>query len=167
MPTKVKTATTKQYKFRAAIYKTGINFAVDVPASITKKLTAVKGYIRVKGTVNNFPFTKSLVPVKDNPYRLFVNMITLKGANTTVGKPATFIIEQDEQPVSEQYPMHDELKQALAKAKLQTSFDALTESRKKDILRYILFVKTQETRQKNIQKVITQLKDKQKNVRIP
>lgn len=69
----------KLYKFNARIYKSGINFVVDVPEIITSKLNVVKGYIKVKGTVNNFPFNKSLVPVKNAAHRLFVNMATLKG----------------------------------------------------------------------------------------
>ena len=79
-------ANPQKHQFRATIYKTGINFCVDVPAEITAALTATKSYIRIKGMINNFAFTKFLVPVKSGPYRLFVNMATLKGAKQRLAK---------------------------------------------------------------------------------
>lgn len=85
----------RQYRFKAEIYKTGINYCVDVPENITSEMTATKGYIKIKGSINTFLFNKSLVPVKNGPYRLFVNIQMLKGSNTTVGKTADFKIEQD------------------------------------------------------------------------
>lgn len=155
------------FRFRALIYKTGINFAVDVPARISSKLIAVKGYIRVKGTVNKFPFTKSLVPVKNGPYRLFVNMITLKGAQTSVGTTATFIIEQDAPASPNEYPMPPELAKQLKQKKLLAHFNSLTPYRKKEILRYLVQIKTAETMQRNILKLIAQLEKKVSDTRIP
>src|SRR5436190_1969601 len=93
------------YTFKALIYKTGINFAVDVPAEISSGLKASKGYIRIKGTVNNIPFTKSLVPVKEGPYRLFINTITIKGIRKMVGEFAEFVIEQDTTDPETEFPM--------------------------------------------------------------
>jgi hypothetical protein len=156
-----------QFRFRALIYKTGINFAVDVPASITSRLTAVKGYIRVKGTVNKFPFTKSLVPVKNGPYRLFVNMITLKGAQTKVGATATFIIEQDAPASEHEYPVPPALAKLLRQKKLLATFNSLTPYRKKEILRYLAQIKTDETMQRNVLKLVQRLEKKSTDVRIP
>ena len=39
----------KKYKFKAEIYKIGINYCVDVPGNITSEMTATKGYIKIKG----------------------------------------------------------------------------------------------------------------------
>lgn len=157
----------KTHTFRARIYKTGINFAVDVPAGITASLEAVKGYIRIRGTVNDFPFTKSLVPVKGRPYRLFVNMITLKGAKTAVGKIATFVIEQDEARPEVYHPMPSTLQKVLLEKGLLDAFENLTPSRKKDILRYLNSLKREETFERNMQKLIAQLQAKKKDVRVP
>ena len=52
------------YSFKAKIYKVGINPCVDVPEKIYSKLIATKGYIPVKGTINQFPFQQTLCPVK-------------------------------------------------------------------------------------------------------
>jgi Bacteriocin-protection, YdeI or OmpD-Associated/Domain of unknown function (DUF1905) len=157
----------KQYCFKAEIYKTGINFCVDVPDKITSKLERVKGYIKTKGTVNGFPFTKSLVPVKKGPYRLFVNIQTLKGGQTKVGEIANFVIEQNFESTSKEYSMPELLKQQLKQNNLTADFDNLSQSRKKDILRYLNYIKKEETLVKNIQKVVNQLVQKQKTARIP
>ncbi len=105
---------TEKYKFQAEIYKTGINYCVDVPKNITSELIAIKGYIKVKGIVNEFPFKKHLVPVKFGLYRLFVNVPTLKGAKTSVGEFANFEIEQGFEVEIKEYPVQKILLSSLA-----------------------------------------------------
>ena len=156
-----------KHKFKANIYKTGINLCVDVPKEITELLTANKGRINIKGQINGFDFTKTLMPVKNGPYRLFVNRAMIKGGKTALGEVATFEIEQDNKKVVKKYPTPLQLIERLRKEDLTTAFDSLTPSRKKDILKYLNYVKTEETLQKNIDKLITQLKNKEKNVRVP
>src|SRR5688572_22587854 len=155
------------FSFRAKIYKTGINWAVDVPERISTKLEKSKGYIRIKGTINGFDFKTNLVPVKDAPHRLFVNGIMMKGGNTALGKVAAFDIEQNTTRLEEEYPVPPKLKKALQAKRLTKQFENLTASRKKDILRYLYYIKTEETQQKNIDKVIKQLEGKNNNPRIP
>ncbi len=156
-----------KHRFKAVIYKTGINWCVDVPAAIAKKLVAGKGYIRIKGQINGFDFNKSLVPVKNAPYRLFVNGIMMKGAGTGLGKTAGFVIEQDTRKKEDEYPVPEFLEKRLLKEKLADAFTSLTASRKKDILRYLFHIKTAETLEKNIKKLLKQLKDKTGDVRVP
>jgi hypothetical protein len=160
--------------FEAKIYKVGINPCVKVPLSLTRKMKPVKGYIRVKGKINNHPFKQTLVPVKEAEYRLYVNGPMLKGSDLTVGNKAHFIIEQDLASRSKKdLPMVRLLKQELTEHKLEDSFVELTVARKKDILKYLNSLKTDEALKRNIDKVIIQLKNKKadpeknKNVRIP
>ncbi|OCX52078.1 hypothetical protein BEL04_11280 [Mucilaginibacter sp. PPCGB 2223] len=155
------------YTFKAVIYKTGINYGVDVPAEITSRLKAVKGYIRIKGTVNGIYFTKSLVPVKDAPYRLYINTITIKKIREMVGQVAHLVIEQDTSDPEQEHPIHPKLLQQLQQNGLLHRFDALTFSRRKEVLRYINNLKTPETLEKNIQKVLKQLQGNTANVRVP
>ncbi len=157
----------KEYSFKGAIYKTGINFCVDVPDSITSKLVAVKGFIKIKGTVNRFPFKKSLVPIKNGLYRLFINIPTLKGGQTKVGETANFVIEQNVENDKKEYRMPDLLKSQLEQRNVLINFNDLSNARKNDILKYLSYVKTEETMRRNIQKIITQLEQNQKSVRIP
>ncbi len=156
-----------KFSFQAKIYQTGINWAVDVPDGITVQLLKQKGYIKIKGQINGFDFTQTLVPVKNAPYRLFVNFIMIKGGRTALGDLAEFVIEQDNTEEEKRYPMPDLLASALKENKLEEAFNSLTASGKKDILKYLYFVKTEATMQKNIAKLIAQLKDKTKNVRVP
>ena len=156
-----------KHHFKAVIYKTGINWCVDTPAAIAKKLIAEKGYIRIKGQINGFDFSKSLVPVKNAPYRLFVNGIMMKGGMTALGKTAVFVIEQDTRKKEDEYPIPEFLKERLLKEQLTNAFNCLTPSRKKDILRYLLNIKTAETLEKNIDRLMKQLKDKTGDSRVP
>ena len=155
------------HPFKAKIYQTGINWAVDVPLEITAQLIVEKGYIKIKGQINGFDFTQTLVPVKNAPYRLFVNAIMMKGGKTALGEVAAFAIEQDTIPEEKRYSMPELLATALLENNLETAFESLTAARKKDILKYLSFVKTEETMQRNIAKLLAQLKENGKNVRIP
>lgn len=155
------------YPFKAKIYKNGINWCVDVPGKITDRLTSEKGKIKIKGTINGFSFSKTLMPVKDSLHRLFVNRAMMKGAETSVGQIAHFKIEQNHDISVERYPKPKVLTDQLKSHGVATAFNNLTESRKKDILKYLSYIKTPETLQKNINKLIDQLKKGDKQVRIP
>lgn len=155
------------HNFKAIIYKTGINAAVDVPVDVTQGMVADKGYIRIKGTINNFAFTQTLVPVKNAPHRLFVNIPMLKGSDAEIGHVAEFAFEQDFTQKEDYYPMLPQLEKQLKAEKLTDTFEALTPARKKDILKYLGYIKTEATLKKNIDKVITQLLQKKTDVRVP
>jgi hypothetical protein len=147
-----------KYSFKATIYKVGINPCVAVPPRITKTMTAVKGYITIKGRINDHPFHQTLVPVKNAAYRLYVNGPMLKGAAVKVGDKVSFTIEQNLKPL--QHPMPAALKKELTENKLLPAFKKLTAYRQKEILKYLGFLKTEEALKKNIEKVIASLKEK-------
>ena len=153
--------------FKAKIYKVGINTCVDVPVLVTQKMTATKGYIKVKGTIKDFSFTKTLVPVKEAPYRLFINIAMLKGSASKLGDTVNFSIEQDFKKVTKDYPMPPSLRKQLKEKKLLKDFNDLTVYRKTDILKYLSYIKTDDTLQKNISKIINKLEAKEKTIRIP
>lgn len=156
-----------KHSFNAKIYQTGINWCVDAPKELTAKMTAEKGKIKIKGFINGFKFGKTLMPVKNASHRLFVNKIMMNGAQTALGEIAHFEIEQDHEKVIIDYPMPELLIEELAKHCLTKDFDLLTKSRKKDILKYLNYIKTPKTLMKNIDKLILQLKQKSENIRIP
>lgn len=156
-----------EHTFRAKTYRIGINWCADVPKEITEQLTAEKGRIRIKGQINGFDFAKTLMPVKNAPYRLFVNQVMMKGGKTAPGQIAAFTIEQDNERTVKEYPTPLVLIEQLEKHQLTAAFDNLTPSRKKEILKYLNYVKTDETLMRNIDKLIAQLRNKEKNVRIP
>ena len=151
-----------KFSFNAKIYKVGINPCVKVPKRITAQMVASKGYIRVKGKIENHSFRQSLVPVKGAPYRLFVNGPMLKGADVQVGDKVSFTIEQDTNPNSRKVPMPASLKARMIEHEAWEAFKALAPSRQQEILRYLSFLKTEESRERNIQKVIVHLKGEKK-----
>ena len=153
--------------FKAKIYKVDINACADVPKAITENMQPKKGYIKIKGTINDYDFTKTLVPVKNAPYRLYVNIPMLKGGKVNVGETASFAIEQDFQVIEKEYPMPGALLQQLETSGTLEDFNRLTPSGKKSILKYLNSIKTEETLQKNIKKLVQKLLGKEKNIRLP
>jgi len=147
-----------KFTFKASIFKTGINLCADVPAGVSAKMRPVKGYIPIKGTINGHAFIQTLVPVKDAPYRLFVNGPMLKGSGTKLGDTANFSIEEDLAPRTEPFPKG--FKKVLTGNNLLAAFDQLTPARRKEVLRYLNNLKTKESLQRNIDKVIAQLQQK-------
>jgi hypothetical protein len=155
-------------KFKAKIYKIGINAVVDVPKRVTSSLTATAGRIKIKGTINGFDFNTTLMPVKEGEHLLYVNIPMLKGGQTDLGETASFSIDQDRsRKVDKHQSMHGALLKALNAKNLTGDFHGLTASRKRDILKYLHQVKGEETVRRNIDSVILQLEEKLKNVRIP
>lgn len=155
------------YTFKAKIYQVGINWCVDVPEKITTKMNAVSGRIKIKGTINGYGFTKTLMPVKDGPHRLFVNLQMMKGGLTSLGKTALFVIKEDNTISKQVYQIPSLLKAELQKSNLTVAFEKLTASRKKDILKYLSYIKREETMVRNIDKLLAQLKAEKTDVRIP
>jgi hypothetical protein len=153
--------------FRAKIYQTGINWCVDVPTKITKLLTSEKGRITIKGQINGFDFTKTLIPVRNAPHRLFVNQRMMKGGGTALGKTAAFQIEQDSKKANKEYAIPALLVELLHKHKLISDFENLTVSKRREILKYLSYIKTEETLLKNISKLVVKLKNKERDIRIP
>jgi len=155
------------FTFQAKIYKVGINPCVKVPFEITGKMSPVKGYIPVRGKIKNHPFKQTLVPVKNTTYRLYVNGPMLKGSNTAVGEIVNFRIEQDFESRKKDVPMNKHFKKELVRNNLFETFEHLTPSRKKDILKYLNNLKTEESLQRNIDKVINGLRDKTLKTKYP
>lgn len=149
-----------KFTFKAKIYKVGINPCVKVPDSITSKLTTTKGYIPVKGTIQNHFFQQTLCPVKNEAYRLYVNGPMLKGANLKVGQTAHFVIEQDTLERNKNIDMPEAFKKKLEENKLLDAFLQLAPFRQKEICRYLKHLKTEKALNKNIDKMINVLKGK-------
>jgi hypothetical protein len=147
------------FTFKAEIYKVGINPCVDVPAKVSSKLPARRGYIPILGKINGHPFQQHLVPVKEGPYRLYVNIPMMVGAKVKVGDSAKFEIEQDDAP-PKKVAMPAYLKSRLKKENLLSEFNKLIPSRQKEINKYIGYLKTDDARERNMDKVVRMLKEK-------
>ena len=147
------------FSFRAVIYKVGINPCVDVPAKITSELIARRGYIPITGKINGHLFHQNLVPVKDGPYRLYVNIPMLKGGNARVGDKAKFEVEQDHS-APKKVVMPAFMKTRLEKSNLLPAFNKLIPSRQKEIIKYMSSLKTEEARNRNMEKIELMFREK-------
>src|SRR5436190_22426255 len=153
-----------KFSFKSRIYRVGVNPCVKVPYRISDKLKATKGYIPVKGTINKHFFQQTLVPVKDEGYRLYINGPMLKGADLKVGQTAYFNIEQDTLERNKNHPMPTAFKRKLKEHKLLHIFTRLAPSRQKEINRYLNNLKTEEALMRNIDKLIRALKGEESSL---
>lgn len=144
-------------KFKAALYKVGINPCVKVPTRITNQLIVQKGFIYIKGKIGDHAFKQTLVPIKNAPYRLYVNGPMIKGAQVKLGETVVFEIEQDS-PKSRNVSMSKFFRDELKRNEVMNLFRKLTPSRQKEILKYLSFLKTEESVKRNVKKVINGLK---------
>lgn len=148
-----------KFSFKAKIYKVGINPCVKVPFRITRRMVPAKGYIPVRGFIKDHPFEQTLCPVKNEEYRLYVNGLMLKGSGAKPGDTVAFNIEQDFTPrTADDLPMPKLFKKHLSEQRLTSAFKKLTPYRQKEILKYLNYLKTDESLIRNIEKVISHLK---------
>ncbi|HVX27528.1 MAG TPA: YdeI/OmpD-associated family protein [Parafilimonas sp.] len=143
-------------KFSAKIYKIGINPYVLLPSVILKCLFIEagkkKGNIPVKLIINEQLFIQNLVKYSGK-WRLYLNTPMRKIAGKDVGDIIEINIEFD--PSERITPMHPKLETALQKnTKAQQAFYQLSTSRQKEILRYINFLKTEESVDRNVKRAI-------------
>jgi hypothetical protein len=142
--------------FKAKIQIIGVNPYVLLPATVLKELFKQagtdKGTIPVKGTLDGHTYIQTLVKYSGK-WRLYLNTPMRKAAKKDVGHNVEVTVEYD--PVERTIPMHPKLEGALNKNKKALKvFDSLSPSRKKEIMRYINFLKNEETVDKNIVRVI-------------
>lgn len=146
----------KIQKFAATLKITGINPFVLVPEQILrgvfKQAGKDKGYIPICGTVNGEEYTQTLVKYKGE-WTLYINTKMLKNSPKRIGEEIEIGIAFD--PTDRTLTPHPKLLKALNENKTAKSeFDKLPPSRQKEIIRYISFLKTEESVTKNIAKAI-------------
>lgn len=147
-------------RFRAAIYKIGINPVVDPPEDVLQGLFEAvgreKGPIPVRGKIDGAEFVQTLVKYQ-GLWRLYVNGEMLRASGLKVGDTAEVEIEHDSGPRN--VPMPAKLKVALDRDKqAKIAFAALRPSRRKEIFRYINSLRTEQSIARNVEKILQQLK---------
>lgn len=152
----------KQLSFKANIDKIGINPFVFIPEKILKQLfiqaNKTKGKIPVKIKIDGHEFSQTLVKFSGE-WRLYINTPMRRAAGKDVGDKALFEIEYDK--TNRTIEMHPALKKMLSKDKeLNEKFKALQPSLQFEIIKYLSFLKTPESIQKNIEKISFYLQGK-------
>lgn len=153
-------------QFEAKIEIIGINPFVFVPDAILQIIFQQagkdKGFIPIKGTINNNPYRQTLVRYSGE-WRLYINTIMLKNSPKRIGEIVTLTITFD--PESRAFEMPDDFAKALAEnQEANFVFEQLSASRKQEIVRYLARLKTKETLDRNITRAINFLLGKEKFV---
>ena len=137
----------------------GVNPYVLLPSAILKdifqKAGKDKGAIPVQLKIGGKDFIQNLVKYSGK-WRLYLNTPMRKAARKDVGDAIDIQIDFDPKPRTT--PMHPKLKKAFKENQIaKKAFEKLSPSRKKEILRYINFLKSEESVEKNIQRAIARL----------
>lgn len=145
--------------FSAKIFIIGINPYVLLPAAALKEVFKQagkdKGAIPVKGTIDGHAFIQNLVKYSGK-WRLYLNTPMRKAADKDVGDTAVFELSFDPEPRVTDMPAA--LQTALGKnKKAKTAFEQLSPSYRKEIMRYINNLKTEESVSRNVAKAINHL----------
>jgi low affinity Fe/Cu permease len=142
--------------FKAKIQIIGVNPYVLLPAAVLQNIFAAagknKGAIPVRGTLNGHPFIQTLVKYSGK-WRLYLNTPMRKAAGIDVGDMAEVDIGFD--PGERNVTLHPKLEEAFRKnKKAKAAFDKLSLSRQKEIMKYINYLKTDESVNKNVERAI-------------
>lgn len=144
------------HTFKAEIAIIGINPYVNIPeeilAAVFLKANKSKGPVPVHGTINEVPYTQTLVRYA-NEWRLYINTKMLKGSPKRIGEVIDISIDFD--PSDRTIPLHPKLQIALQQhAHAQQVFSTLAPSLQHEINRYITQLKSDTKVDENVQHAI-------------
>jgi hypothetical protein len=126
-----------------------------IPFDVSK-VWGTRGQLRVKGTINGFPFHTSLFPTGSGEHVLLVNKKMQAGAEAGVGAVARFRLEPDTEERSVTIPA--ELERALAEDRaLRRWFDRLNHSTRKYLTDLITDVKSADARERRAGQIAERL----------
>jgi hypothetical protein len=150
--------------FSAEIKIIGVNPFVYLPDNVLKfifiQANKNKGKIPVKIKIDGHEFPQTLIKYSGQ-WRLYLNTPMRKSANKDVGDKAKFEIWFD--PEERIVPAHPKFIKALKENKeAKKIFDSLRPSLQLEIVRYLSFLKTEETLDKNVMKAVNFLLGKQR-----
>ena len=116
--------------------------------------------VPVRGTINDFPFRSSLMPM-GGCHGMAVNKIIRDGAGVKPGDTVSVVLERDEAERTVEPP--PALKRALAKSKAaQANWQRISYTHKKEMAKSITEAKQEATRTRRLAKVMDILKNGKK-----
>lgn len=145
--------------FSARIYKVWMVRFVDVPADISKKL-GPETAVPVMGTVEGVPLRSTVVPRGNGAYRLAIHGDIRKKLHVEAGAVLEVAIRRDEESREPELP--PALVLALRNSpKAQQKFRAMTTALRRQIVRYLVAVKSQATLERRVLKFIARLEKRE------
>lgn len=142
--------------FKAKLEIIGINPFVYVPEEILAQIFSEakknKGQIPVSGTVNGKEYIQTLVRYSGE-WRLYINTTMLPNSPKRIGEIIEVTIQYD--PTDRTIAPHPKLTEALNQNKEANEvFESLSPSVRKEIIRYISFLKSEASVANNVEKAI-------------
>ncbi len=120
------------------------------------KIFGARGQIKVKGTINGFPFRSSLFPTREGSHILLVNKRMQKGARVTAGGVAGFEIQLDTEERVATIP--ERLKRILAEDRsFRRWYDQLNHSTRYEIAKWVNDPKSAEARERRSEQIAERL----------
>lgn len=143
-------------KFKAKIEIIGVNPFVFLPEKVLQQIFAQagkdKGKIPVRIKIDGHEFPQTLIKWSGS-WRLYLNTPMRKAAKKDVGDVANFEIAYD--TIERNVPMHPKFEKALLENKdAKRVFDSLRPSLQLEINRYLNFLKTESSVDRNVTKAI-------------
>src|SRR5215831_12493388 len=138
-------------RFSTTLQKVGVNPCVRVPIRVSRAFNT-RGYVPVHVHLEHGVVASTLVPIGNGTHRLYINAAMLRFTNARVGKKITLGLDFDGQDRTLNDP-EDILSLLRTNALAAKRWKSLTPSKRKEVIRYISFAKTPETRGRNIAKL--------------
>lgn len=144
-------------RFKAELQKIGINPFVFLPEDILTflfdKAGTTKGKIPVALAVNDGNEHPQTLLKFRGAWRLYINTVILHKSPERIGELLTIRIRFN--PVTEELLPHPRLTAALQKnTEALENFNKIRPSLKKEIIKYISFLKTEESIERNIERAV-------------
>ena len=134
----------------------GMEAAALNPPFKVQEVFGTKARVPVRGTINGFPFRSSLMPM-GGCHMMVVNRTMRAGAGVKAGDTVSVVMERDDSPRTVDPPAV--LKKEMAKSKAaRESWEERSFTHKKEMARWILEAKREETRDRRLQEVVDILK---------
>lgn len=141
--------------FSTSIKAAGNNTGIEVPAKNIEELGESKKPA-VKVSVSGYSYL-STVAVMAGKFMIPLSKAHREAAGLKAGDTVTVTLELETAPRTVEVPK--DLAGALTKAGVKKTFDELAFSKRKEFVRQIEDAKTQATRERRIEKIVTQLRD--------
>jgi len=121
-----------------------------------QEIFGTRARVPVRGTINGFPFRSSLMPM-GGCHGMAVNKAMREGAKAKAGDVVDVVMEPDVEERTVEVPA--ELAKELVKSnKAQQVWENLAFTHKKEMAKYILDAKQEETKTRRVTKVLQVLK---------
>lgn len=144
------------HSFSAELQIIGINPYVSLPPDILENLFEMagrnKGPLPVCGRVNGLPYRQTLVRYA-GAWRLYINTAMLKDSPRRIGEILQLTVGFDADDRTQN--IHPQLERALrSHPEARKVFESLPPSRRLEIVRYINNLKTEDARERNVERAI-------------